>query len=190
MNASNPGIGNMDPKNEHIGSRVGQSRSTLLELKLDGTWSCEPFQSAMEIRNHFTERSDTLDHSAKSFQRIYIMEGLDPEYVEVYGSYFLMDPTFFVRHERNDLWNLKSLESHIHDPSPLPSVKDPETYFRAKYREVRQFGPQLRDWRTTCGLTGRHIAAIGFHGALDSVGAVARKLSFWSQKHTNGGWDG
>lgn len=190
MNDVNPGIGLPDPKNEYIGYRVGQSRSVVLELKSDVTWSCKPFQNALEVKGHLRERSSTSMQAANPRKRIYILEGLDPQYVEAYGSHFFMDPSFFIRHERNDLFNLKRSEFHIHDPPPLPSLKDPENYFRVKYREIRQFGPQLRDWRTTCALTGRHIAAIGFEGKLDTIGSIARKFSFWSQKYADGGWDG
>jgi hypothetical protein len=191
MNDLNPGIGNPDPKNKYIGSRVGQSRSVVLEVKPDRTWSCETFKNALEVKTHFKERSNrNSEQSTGLHQRIYILEGLDPNYVEAYGSYFFMDPRFFVRQERNDLWNLGDLESDIHDTFPLPSLIDPDKYFRIKYREVRQFGPQLKDWRTTCALTGRHIAAIGFEGRLDSIGAVARKFSFWSKEGKNGSWDG
>lgn len=190
MNDLNPGMGLPDPKNEYIGSRVGQSRSVVLELKPDVTWSCRTFQSASEVKNHLRQIPSAPMQATNSRKRIYILEGLDPQYVEAYGSHFFMDPSFFVRHERNDLFNLKRSEFHIHDPPPLPSLKHPENYFRVKYREIRQFGPQLRDWRTTCALTGRHISAIGFEGKLDTAGSIARKFSFWSQKHADDGWDG
>ena len=191
MNVLNPGIGNPDPKNQHIGSRVGQSRSILLEARPDRTWLRQTFKNATEIKAHFNERSNkNSEQTAGFYQRIYILEGLDPNYVEAYGSYFFMDPRFFVSQERNSLWNLRDLESDIHDTPRLTSLIDPDKYFRVKYREVRQFGPQLKSWRTTCAVTGRHIAAIGFEGRLDSIGAVARKFSFWSKKGKNDSWDG
>jgi hypothetical protein len=191
MNALNPGIENPDPKNQHIGSRVGQSRSVLLEVTPDRTWSRQTFKNAVEIKTHFKERSNgNSEQSAGLYQRIYILEGLDPNYVEAYGSYFFMDPRFFVRQERNGLWNLGDLESDIHDTSSLTSLIDPDKYFRIKYREVRKFGPQMKYWRTTCAVTGRHIAAIGFEGRLDCIGAVARKISFWSKEGKNESWDG
>jgi hypothetical protein len=191
MSSLYPGIGNPGWQNLHIGSRVGQSRSVVLELTPHRTWSRQTFKDAAEIKTHFKERSDrNLDQSAGLHQRIYILEGLDPNYVEVYGSYFFMDPRFFVKQARNSLWNLRHAESHPHDTPCLTSLIDPERYFHVKYREVRQFGPQLTNWRTTCAVTGRHVAAIGFDGRLDNIGAVARKFSFWSKEGKNGSWDG
>jgi hypothetical protein len=191
MDALYPGIGDPGAQNEHISSRVGHSRSVLLELTPDRTWTRQTFKNPVEIKTHFKDRSDgNLDQSTGLHRRIYILEGLDPNYVEAYGSYFFMDPRFFVRQERNDLWNLEDMKSHSHDTPSLTSLIDPERCLRIKYREVRQFGPRLKHWRTTCAVTGRHIAAIGFEGKLDSIGAVARKFSFWSKEGKDGSWDG
>ncbi|KAH9213611.1 hypothetical protein DL95DRAFT_436331 [Leptodontidium sp. 2 PMI_412] len=186
-----PGTGTIDPLNHHISSRVGQSRSVLLELTPDQKWSRQTFKDGAEIKNHFTDRqqNDVLGKTPVLSQRIYILEGLDPDFVQAYGSYFFMDPRFFVRQERNDLWNLNHNESVIHDTDILPSRIDPERYFRIKYREVRHFGPQLRDWRTVCAATGRHVAAIGFQWNLDNNAAVARKFSFWSRMGRDDSWD-
>ena len=127
MNVLNPGIGNPDPKNQHIGSRVGQSRSILLEARPDRTWLRRTFKNATEIKAHFNERSNkNSEQTAGFYQRIYILEGLDPNYVEAYGSYFFMDPRFFVGQERNSLWNLRDLESDIHDTPRLTSLIDPD----------------------------------------------------------------
>ncbi|PVH72923.1 hypothetical protein DL98DRAFT_659784 [Cadophora sp. DSE1049] len=191
MDALYPGTGTPDPLNHHIGSRVGQSRSVVLERTADHRWSRQIFNSHIEIKDHFREREESqrLKPVATSKQRIYILEGQDPQFVEAYGSYFFMDPKFFVRQERNDLWNLKMGGSVIQDTGVLPSLVDPERYFRIKYREVREFGHQLRDWRTVCALTGRHLAAIGFEGRLDTTAAVARKFSYWSRVGGNDSWD-
>lgn len=194
MGTINPGILSSDPKNGCIGSRIGQSRTVLLEHKSNTIeWSCIPFGSVTSLKDHFKARKDQLDHQSEptlTTQRIYILEGLDPEYVEAYGSQFAMDPMFFVGQERHELWNSRDVESHTDDPALLPSAVQPDERFRVKYREVRDFGPQLKDWRTTCALTGRHIAAIGFNGKLDSVGAIARRMSYWSEKDPDGSVDG
>ncbi|APA13031.1 predicted protein [Sclerotinia sclerotiorum 1980 UF-70] len=42
--------------------------------------------------------------------RIYILEGLDPRFVEASGSYFFMDPMFFIRHERNTVWDMGDVQ--------------------------------------------------------------------------------
>ncbi|KAH7411397.1 hypothetical protein BKA64DRAFT_380453 [Cadophora sp. MPI-SDFR-AT-0126] len=191
IDALYPGTASPDPLNHHIGSRVGQSRSVVLERTPDHRWSRVIFNNHMEIKDHFSERQkiDKSEPAVVPRQRIYILDGLDPQYVEAFGSYFFMDPKFFVRQERNDLWNLKMGGSVIQNALVLPSLVNPERYFCVKYREVREFGHQLRDWRTVCALTGRHLAAIGFEGRLDTTAAVARKFSFWSRKDENDSWD-
>lgn len=189
MGNINPGILSPDPKNENIGSRIGQSRSVLLEIKPDGkTWSCTAFGAVAELRDYFKTRK--VQQMRSEFSRIYMLEGLDPEYVEAFGSQFGIDPMFFIGQERQELWRRRDLEYHIDDPSSLPSAVRPDKQFRVKYREVREFGPQLTDWRTTCALSGRHIAAIGFNGKLDTVGAVARRMSFCSVVNADGDEDG
>ncbi|KAL2070277.1 hypothetical protein VTL71DRAFT_13303 [Oculimacula yallundae] len=185
-----PGIGIPDQLNRHIVSRIGQSRSVLLELTPDHRWNRQTFQNKEDIKIHFVnrEQSDNAATAADSKRRVYILEGLDPEFVEAYGSYFFMDPRFFSRQERNDPWNLKIAGSVVHDTDSLPSSIDPERYFRVKYGEVREFD-QLDDWRTVCAVTGRHLAAIGFGGKLDTTAAVARRFSYWSRMGKNNSWD-
>lgn len=190
-NGLSPGIEAPDPKNKHVSSRVGQSRSVLLEMKSGNPWSLQAFNSATEIKLHFKERlKENSRESKESCYRIYILEGLAPDYVEAYGSYFFMDPRFFVRQERNDVWNLEELNFASQDSSFLPCLRESNEYFCIKYPEVRQFGPKLKDWRTTCALTGRHIASIGFEGRLEGIGVLNRKFSFWSKEGSNGCWDG
>jgi|TARA_R110002060_G_scaffold12655_6_gene18024 hypothetical protein len=119
----------------------------VLERRPDERWSRQTFNNHVEIKDHFKKRGD-IDHSKtldSSRQRIYILEGLNPHFVEAYGSYFFMDPRFFVRQERKDLWNLKMGGSVIQDTIVLPSLVDCNRYVRVKYREVREFGHQLRD---------------------------------------------
>lgn len=193
LTSRNPSICKPDPKNYRIGSRVGTSRSVVLNVSPDHTVKPRHFSSITDLKTHFKQREkDDAQGKQNTSRRVYILEGLDPQFIEAYGSYFYMDPMLFVKQERNTVWNLRDIQEEFSDTASLPSLHDPQRYFRLKYREMRKFGQDFNHWHTTCATSGSHIAAIGFERKLASVAAVERKCSFWFKDAPggHGGWDG
>lgn len=193
LKSRNPSLCKPDPKNHRIGSRVGTSRSVLLNICPDHTVTSQHFNSISELKIHFKKRAENDGKGEpNTSRRVYILEGLDPQFVEAYGSYFFMDPMLFTRQERNTVWDMGDIQEGFSDTPYLPSLDNPEKCFRLKYREMRKFGPDFDHWRMICATSGSHIAGIGFEWKLDSVAAVERKCSFWFRYDIGGlgGWDG
>ncbi|KAI9649519.1 hypothetical protein NHQ30_002097 [Ciborinia camelliae] len=191
LKSRNPSICKPDPKNQRIGSRVGTSRSVVLNVCSDHTVQSQHFINISELKSHFKQRAeDDGKGKPNKIRRVYILEGLDPRFVEAYGSYFFMDPMFFARQERNTVWDMGDIQEGFSDTPSLPSLDNPEKCFRLKYREMRKFGSDFNNWRMICGTSGSHIAGIGFQWKLDCVAAVERKCSFWFSDTFDGqGWD-
>ncbi|PQE03843.1 Mg2+ transporter zinc transport protein [Rutstroemia sp. NJR-2017a BBW] len=188
----NPTLGKPDPKKHHLESRIGASRCTIFTLNSNKTATSQHFTTASSIKEYFLRRrKPEEDGIHRTTNCIHILEGLDPEFVDVYGSYLMIDPIFFAKQDRNDVWDLLDLQDDYSDTELLPSLTDPDKYFRLKYREMRRFGPDFKHWRTVCSVTGSHLAAVGFQWKLDSIAALERKCSFWFRKPAQGseGWD-
>ncbi|KAK6600154.1 hypothetical protein H4I96_07480 [Botrytis cinerea] len=142
--ASNIHLGKLDDWNP-----TGTSRSVVLNVRPDHTVISEYFKNVSELKDHFAQRvKDDENGKPNTRQRVYILEGLDPQFIEAYGSYFFMNPTFFVRQGRNTVWDMRDVQEEFSDSPILPSLENPDKYFRLKYREMRKFGPDYDHWRT------------------------------------------
>lgn len=157
----------------------------MLELLQDRTISREDFDSGASLLDHFQHRSPV----AAGHHRIYLVEGLNPEFVGILGTEFKMDPSVFARHERTLLWN--AWHHGVNDGWVLPSVQSPKESYLIKYFELRFFDAPLPYSSVVCAKTGRHIGLTRFGNDFEPVGIMRRKLSFWSRvEEDNGGWDG
>jgi hypothetical protein len=189
----NPTLGKPDPKKRRLESRIGASRAAIFTINSNQTVTPQQFTTASDIKEYFLRRRKAEEDGVrKPTNCVHILEGLDPEFVDVYGSYLMIDPIFFAKQDRNDVWDLGDLQDDYSDTELLPSLTDPDKYFRLKYREMRRFGPDFNHWRTICAVTGSHLSALGFQWKLDNVAAVERKCSFWVREAAHGseGWDG
>lgn len=81
--ALNPGLMKADPRNEDMETRAGTSRLVLIELPYKKTNGDETvqraFETASEVEAHFEEQVDPSIH------RVYLLEGLDPDFVQLVG---------------------------------------------------------------------------------------------------------
>lgn len=194
----NPNLGAPDPKNRWSPLRNGNARLAMIELGPDKQARRTDFLSATELSAHFRQlesRPPYLIREKNSYghRRIYILEGLAPDFIAALGEHFLMDPTFFMRQERTTLWGFPSEGSR--QTASLPSLVKPEKSFFMKYYELRRF-EGIRAYTTFCGKTGRNVGVTrntrpdlqGFK--YEPVGIVHRKCSFWSRRCDSEGWDG
>jgi len=95
MSSYNPGLLKPDPMNEKKHPLVkGLAQVVLLEATASGVAEFEKrdFRNTSDLRKHFEN-----DITAIPKRRIYVMEGLAPDYIDVIGSHFFMDPSFFLR---------------------------------------------------------------------------------------------
>jgi hypothetical protein len=73
--------------------------------------------------------------------RLYILEDLEPEFVETLGENLGIDPHVFA--EQMNTWNCTDVESVGH--RALPSLMQPKKAFTLRYYEFRKLGPKRTD---------------------------------------------
>lgn len=121
-------------------------------------------------------------------RRILLIEGSDPQYVGLLGSYFDVEPMLIVRQQRTASW--ESYHQSGNTPA-LPSLLDPRRTCHIPYYDLHYRLQGLNDktqWR--CADSGRQLTWSRLPGTFDFVGIVDRKASYWSQRRGSDGWDG
>ncbi|OBT81534.1 hypothetical protein VE02_09801 [Pseudogymnoascus sp. 03VT05] len=69
-------------------------------------------------------------------RRLFLLEGVARNFVQVFGSHFGMDPDFFARQKRTRIWEV----AHNGGKTPsLPSLNNPKRSFMIKYLELHYF---------------------------------------------------
>lgn len=184
MCALDPSLKKPDPKKSRIPPEMHHARVTKLEILQDWTVTREDFDTGASLLDHFRHRPPT----AEGLRRIYVAEGLNPTVVGILGDEFMMDPSFFARHERTIIWS--GWHHGVSAGSLLPSLLNPEECFLIKYFELRFYDAPLPYSSVRCARTGRHIGLTTFGDCFEPIGITRRKFSFWTRIEDNGGWDG
>ncbi|RYO67236.1 hypothetical protein AA0113_g4900 [Alternaria arborescens] len=185
LSGSNPGLKKADPNNEDGPLMKGKALVALLDAPNTGVpgFQTTEFKSQKVLCRHFQTTSH--DHNRR---RIYIMEGLAPDYIAAVGGHFFMDPTFFQRQERTCVWSNDF--TPVSDALPHPSLLDPKQAFHLQYCELRQFNKALENRYFFCERTRRHVGMTASRQKEEStVGILRRKVGWWSRETKNGGWD-
>ncbi len=128
-------------------------------------------------------------------RRVYILEGLDREFISILGSFFLIHPSFFVEHERVVVFS--TWPSGESDTFLLPASATSRQHITLKYFELVCLPPFLHDkFALECAVTGRHIGVTRFlepnrqETKFSPYGIIRRKCSIWTGKREGGtGWD-
>ena len=138
-------------------------------------------------------------------RRVILLEGVARNYVEVLGSHFNMDPSFFANQKRPNSWHLDQLG--IERTANLPSLNHPRRSFMVRYPESRYF-PVKKDGLTQ--LDDKYVKDLdGIRrvdifkriremnklrdlksGAFNNVAVVGRAASYWSRRYKDVYWDG
>jgi hypothetical protein len=186
----NPNLRAPDSKNRWSPIKDGEARVTMLELEQGKRARRCNFTSADELSAH-------LKHSSRAIGaqncRVYIMEGLAPDFIAALGDHFLINPTFFMAQERTTRWGL-SFEGSKNTPE-LPSLVDSANIFALKYYEPRNFG-EIKTFSMWCARTNRNISVTRntrpdlYNFKYEPVGIVHRKCSLWSRNLDKKAWDG
>ncbi|CAO2656561.1 Nn.00g053640.m01.CDS01 [Neocucurbitaria sp. VM-36] len=185
LSGSNPGLKKADPNNKNGPLKNGNALVVLLDAPATSQPGFETteFKSATDLRNHFQHADH--DHDRR---RIYIMEGLAPDYVSIVGGHFFMEPTFFQRQERTCVWSNDF--TPVSDALPQPSLLDPEKSFHLQYCELRQFNKAIENRYYFCQRTRRHVGMTApRHKEESTTGILRRKVSWWCRRTAKGGWD-
>ncbi|KAL8794630.1 MAG: hypothetical protein Q9195_002826 [Heterodermia aff. obscurata] len=138
------------------------------------------FESYLEATRYRTSDESTT-------RRILLIEGSDPQYVGLLGSYFDIEPMLIVRQQRTASW--ESYHQSGNTPT-LPSLLDPCRICHIPYYELHYRSQGLNDktpWR--CADSGRQVSWSRLPGTFDFVAIADRKASYWSQRRGEDGWD-
>ncbi|KIM98728.1 hypothetical protein OIDMADRAFT_31495 [Oidiodendron maius Zn] len=168
--------------------------------------------SRIDLKGSQMLKSYLLSTSQKHRQRrLFMLEGVARNFVQVLGCHFNMDPEFFARQKRTQLWEV----AHKGGKTPsLPSLKNPKRSFMIRYLELRYFPlvpgenshkssesfmPQIDDFYLQDVVGKRNInvsrkrrpvnSQKDIQGEFDNVGKVSRCASYWGQAGEDGGWD-
>ncbi|CAN9319732.1 unnamed protein product [Alternaria sp. RS040] len=185
LSGSNPGLKKADPNNEDGPLMNGKALVALLDAPNTGVpgFQTTEFKNQSDLCKHFQNTSH--NHNRR---RIYLMEGLAPDYIAAVGGHFFMDPTFFQRQERTCVWSNDF--TPVSDALPQPSLLDPKQAFHLQYCELRQFNKALENRYFFCERTRRHVGMTASRLKEEStVGILRRKVGWWSRETKNGGWD-
>jgi len=187
LSGSNPGLKKADPNNATGPLKNGNALVVLLDASATGQPDYtqeERFDSAAKLQKHFDRTSQ--DHNRR---RIYLMEGLAPDFVSVLGGHFFMEPTFFQRQERTCVWSNDF--TPVSDALAQPSLLNPKKSFHLQYCELRQFDKALENRYFFCERTRRHVGMTApRHKEETTTGILRRKISWWCRETSQGGWDG
>lgn len=166
------------------------SRARLVKFDKDGHAVIHPAEprdlSLKDLRQSLEDKgSEGAAHG-----HLYILEGLDLDYVEVVGSKLQIDPSFFSRHKRTALWE----GPHMGGNTPaLPSQQTPSKGFLMEYGELLYFKDDPKTFSLRNPSDNRHINVSKqptISQDLNKVGILHRKVSFWSQVRESGKWEG
>lgn len=129
---------------------------------------------------------------------LYLLEGVNPRYVEAIGAHLTVDPAVFMRHQRTALWEGRQNGGNT---ARLASHEDVGTTFMMEYCELIYFDKDPESSSLRNPNDNRHINVSkqphvkkGIKLAdIQKVGIMHRKASFWSRRRpeaTGDGWDG
>ncbi|KAK8867660.1 hypothetical protein PGQ11_006238 [Apiospora arundinis] len=188
----NPNLKHKDWKipTTRVNHRV-PSRARLVKFDEDGQ-AIIP-QTRAEDRDFSLQdlRQSLIDNkfNGAAHGHLYILEGLDPDYVEVVGSELQIDPSFFSRHKRTALWEGRHMGGNT---SALPSQQVPSKGFLMEYGELLYFKKDPESFSLRNPNDNRHINVSKkpkISQDLNRVGILHRKTSFWSREAESGKWE-
>ncbi|KAL8418985.1 hypothetical protein RB594_002263 [Gaeumannomyces avenae] len=183
--ASDPRLGNRDPKAtiQKIAWDDSGVRALAMRLGADNKFSSEA-----ELTDPAEMAARLVGHASEPGRRtVWIVEGLGPAVVAVFGDHFGLHPSVFVEQERVVVMSKKP--DGESDGLPLPSALRARGHVCFKYFEVMCIDRRPASFRLVCADTGRHIGVSRDDGVFNEAIVVRRKATFWSRKNDNDGWD-
>ena len=145
------------------------------------------FQDTAEART-FIEQLTASQNANEPVRRLFLLQGLDPECVSLFGTALEIGPILFMRHQRTSLWERSSNQPG--NTPELASLLDSKREFVSDYPELRRLHLKTPTFAMRCAENGRNLSLSRQNGEFDHVGVLQRKLSFWSQERGKQGWTG
>jgi hypothetical protein len=110
---------------------------------------------------------------------VYLVEGLNPEIVAIFGHKLDMDPIFFVDHERTSNYQTLPYEPGL--APRLPSLMNSDETWSMTYYEIRVPPPEdeLVSYSVGCGTSGRDAQRQSISSKWEQQFVLTRKCSVW-----------
>lgn len=156
-----------------------------------------------EAANPYEDLRTYLQNSShqKGLKRLFLVEDLDANTIELLGWHLGMDGRVFASQIRDAHFTAGHYIGHAPE---LPGLQDPERSFTLRYYEPRYFEnpdmPSFSSYLTTMANVRRQITFTRGAGKRliensakaqhTHVGHIRRNTSFWSQDIAGGGWNG
>lgn len=175
-----------DSRNRAINFRSRAASTTVLAFS-DG---CEPLRTdlsdAKKLQQHFKQvHQNESEHSPQ--RRVYLQEGINPEFISVLGQELNVEPMFFVDHERTS--HTLGWFNECNLAPQLPSSMDSSTSFTCSYYDLRATEPSLETFRAACADTGRDALTHRLRGEWQPTVVIHQKCSVWVDKRSEESWN-
>lgn len=125
--------------------------------------------------------------------RLYILEDLSPEYVDLLGAHLRVDPLVISTHMNT--W--RNLDAKTAAQRTLPSLRSPRDMFTVRYPELRVYDRSLEGTRWTFAVNRRKIESWfqipgGTIGLKGEVSITRHCASYWvdNTRQRGGAWNG
>jgi hypothetical protein len=163
---------------------VPSARTAVFDFTEHGQCSHRQFRSLNETDTYLNAKTRPLDACTRE---LWLLEGLDPNYVALFGHALQVDPLVFLRQRKINLWQWR----HNAGCTPmLPSSVDYTHGFQLEYRELRFFPEGIDRFGLRCARNNRLVGATSFNEKFDHVGILHRRATFWARDLPHGGWQG
>ncbi|KIX07567.1 uncharacterized protein Z518_02220 [Rhinocladiella mackenziei CBS 650.93] len=144
-------------------------------------------QVSVERFTRSTDLDEFLKRHAKGDRRLFLLQGLPSNYIEVLGPSFNIDPNFFARQIQSGILHTSK---GVRDIPLLPSHPTSKESFCIRYHELREFEDPIRDWELRVLDQARRISVTKWNGEFDGVGIVRKNASVWFRSKGENAWDG
>lgn len=138
--------------------------------------------------SHSSQLRNFLNRDSQCHRRLFLLQGLPSNYIEVLGPKFNIDPNFFARQIQSGI--LHSSKG-VRDIPLLSSHPTSRESFCLRYHELREFFDPISDWELRVMDQARRVSVSKWNGEFDGVGIVRKNASVWFRpRKAERGWDG
>jgi len=188
-----PNVGHLDklfhktPKHPQLDRKC---RIAMIEVPA-GTKAPLPTKDLSDYNELHRYLAETALNKQPNNGRIFILENLNSDLIELFGSHFKLDPSFFAIQARSANWE-SAPRGAGNTPQLLCSARA-SAWFSFRYYELRvlqNLDPDARELMELSAERKISLTRPRRGKGNDGVGLVRQIASYWYQENINGGWDG
>lgn len=182
-----------DDRNRAIPFEARTARVAIVTMKSDRSIPCVDKYNvpgntaALKDRLSAVPSRSQCHADCKVESVIYLVEGLNPEIVSIFGYKLDIDPMLFASHERSS--NYQTLPNEAGLGPRLPSLVNRDTTWRITYYDIRTPPPEdtFTSYTVGCALSGRDAQTQRINNKWEQPFILTRKCSVWRRKPGSGG---